>query len=1184
VTVGPQPLWIAVNPETNKVYVGNFGRGPAAPSLMVVNGASNVVTSTLQVGDVGWTAINPVTNKAYVIRYGNGDEVSIVHDEGYVNTAATRSYVPISIAVNPYNSILYIVHSNDVVALDMTSDSLYPRLLCPDGSGGFKPQIPPGAPDGIPCINVPDVPVAVTVNPVTDKVYAVSSATSGQISVINGYGQPRPHEFVALTPPGVGSVAKAIALNPVTNRIYAAFAGHVVAVDGANHAMTVIASGTTGGPVAIGINTTTNTIYVPNSDGTLTVIDGATNAASTLAIPSGAKAIAVNPVTNTIYVLTASGVTPIVGAGTPQAIPLATAVTPLPGNESGPDGSITLTASSSSGFAAARKVYFQIDSTTGPWQAAGGSGPYTATFSGLAPGSHTLRAFATNALDAPSIMTDVQNNPLVGSIASYAFTVTGTPSPVDPSIAIASSSNPSTVGSNVTFTASVSGSAGPPTGTVNFLDGASAISGCTGVALSSGAAACTTNALSAGTHSITARYSGNTSYNARTSAAIAQAVKANAAIALASSANPSTAGNNVTFTATVSGSVGTPTGTVNFLDGASAIPGCSGVALSAGAASCTTNTLSAGTRSITAQYSGSASYHGGTSTALSQVVNAAKVNVSIALAASPSPSNVGQNVTLTATLSGPAGTPTGTVDFRDGSSPIAGCAARSVASGSAACTTPNLGAGTHSITAAYSGNASYNAGTSAAIGHTVNASPPAKVNASIALASSANPSTAGQAVTFTASLSGAAGTPTGAIDFRAAGAPISACSGVALASGSATCVTSSLAAGDHSITVQYGGDGSYNPGTSAAIIQTVQAASAPQAGLSSTSVAFGGQSMGTTAGPGSITVTNVGTGTLAISGISISDPQFAQSNDCGSLAPGASCTIHVWFTPAPAPGPINSATAVSGTLSIVSNAVASPNVVSLSGTAEKSLASHYYRAILGRAPDAGGKAFWESEAQRVAGLGANVNETWYAMAAYFFTSGEYSALGRDHSGFVTDLYNTFFNRPADANGHAFWTDQLSAGMPREVVLASFMFSPEFASFTRGIFGNTAARAEVDTVGDFYRGLLSRLPETDGFNHYLREFRNAQCRGAGDVYAQVQAISKAFAEGPEYAGRNRNNAQYIGDLYNAFLRRGGDVGGVQFWIRELDSGARTRAEVRQSFISSPEFSDRVNAIIAEGCMP
>jgi hypothetical protein len=71
--------------------------------------------------------------------------------------------------------------------------------------------------------------------------------------------------------------------------------------------------------------------------------------------------------------------------------------------------------------------------------------------------------------------------------------------------------------------------------------------------------------------------------------------------------------------------------------------------------------------------------------------------------------------------------------------------------------------------------------------------------------------------------------------------------------------------------------------------------------------------------------------------------------------------------------------------------------------------------------------------------------------------------------------------------------------------------------------------------------------------------------------------------PEYIGRNRTNAQFVGDLYNAILRRGGDRNGVQFWVNALDSGSQTRDQVRRQLIASPEFGGRVNAIVNQGCM-
>jgi hypothetical protein len=91
------------------------------------------------------------------------------------------------------------------------------------------------------------------------------------------------------------------------------------------------------------------------------------------------------------------------------------------------------------------------------------------------------------------------------------------------------------------------------------------------------------------------------------------------------------------------------------------------------------------------------------------------------------------------------------------------------------------------------------------------------------LASSVNPSTVGQSVTFTATVAGNA--PTGNVAFRDGASTIGGCSGVALAgsgnSRTAACATAALAQGTRSITAAYAGDNGNVASTSAALSQVV---------------------------------------------------------------------------------------------------------------------------------------------------------------------------------------------------------------------------------------------------------------------------------------------------------------------------------------------------------------------------
>jgi Bacterial Ig-like domain (group 3) len=201
---------------------------------------------------------------------------------------------------------------------------------------------------------------------------------------------------------------------------------------------------------------------------------------------------------------------------------------------------------------------------------------------------------------------------------------------------LVSSLNPSTVGASVTFTASVTGTA--PTGSVNFTDGGTTISGCGAVVLTGAGntrtAACSTAALSSGTHTIVAGYSGDGANNASSSQSLSQVVnKAGTTTALFSSANPSTVGTGVTFTASVTGNA--PTGTLNFTDGGTTISGCGVVALTGGGntrtAACSNSGLGAGTHSVVASYSGDPANTFSTSAVLSQLVNSSsQINVALA--------------------------------------------------------------------------------------------------------------------------------------------------------------------------------------------------------------------------------------------------------------------------------------------------------------------------------------------------------------------------------------------------------------------------------------------------------------------------------------------------------------------------------------------------------------------------
>jgi hypothetical protein len=191
-----------------------------------------------------------------------------------------------------------------------------------------------------------------------------------------------------------------------------------------------------------------------------------------------------------------------------------------------------------------------------------------------------------------------------------------------------------------------------------------------------------------------------------------------------STPGPSVVGQTVTVTATVSavalsGSGTAPIGgTADIKDGATTI--CPGATVTAGVASCNVF-FTLGSHSLTAVYSGDGSYNGSTSPAFSQSVTIASTTTVVV--SNRNPSLFPDFVTFTATVSAAGSiTPTGTVTFKDGGSPIGGCASVTLSGGQATCTqSPALTVGSHSITAVYAGTTSFSTSTSPTLTQTVNA-------------------------------------------------------------------------------------------------------------------------------------------------------------------------------------------------------------------------------------------------------------------------------------------------------------------------------------------------------------------------------------------------------------------------------------------------------------------------------
>jgi uncharacterized protein (TIGR03437 family) len=573
--------------------------------------------------------------------------------------------------------------------------------------------------------------------------------------------------------------------------------------------VTVTPSGTAAGPVQFFENASGSPVLI----GTVSV--GAGNHASlTLAgpLPLGAHSITA----------TYSGDASTLPAGPSAAYNFAisgattlTAIAVSPGSTAVWGQPVTVTATVAvqapgAGTPATGTVQFFDGATLIGTAAVGVLGTANFGTSALSLGAHSLTAKYTGD-PGGAYLASAASGP-VGLTVNQAQTAVGTPVPT---------SGTPVFGAPLTFSATVTPvapGAGVPTGTLTFFDGVTNL-GTT--AVNTSGAASIQYTPSPGGHSITAAYSGDIHFLTSSSNALSQTVnKASTGTALTASVN----GSTVALTASVAviqPGAGSPTGTVQFFNGATSL---GTVALSGQLTATLSTSLSLASGNLTAVYSGDGNFTGSTSPGVSATSSPSPSggvsSAIVSIVPSQNPGTVGQPITFTVTItSGGSGTasPTGTVQLFDGGTPLG---TAPVVNGQAIFKLASLSGGSRAIRAVYSGDFNFSPAF-AIYGLFVG-----RAAQSLSLTVNTTVTVPGQPVTFTAQLTGPAVTgiaaPSGEIQFFDGSTLIGTST---LLSGVATLTVTNLSAGVHQITATYTGDSNWAAATSTPVTVTVGAKS-----------------------------------------------------------------------------------------------------------------------------------------------------------------------------------------------------------------------------------------------------------------------------------------------------------------------------------------------------------------------
>jgi len=645
-------------------------------------------------------------------------------------------------------------------------------------------------------------------------------------------------------------------------------------------------------------------------------------------------------------------------------------------------------------------------------------------------------------------------------------------------------------------------------------------------------------------------------------------------------------GGVVTFTAPASGPSGTFTGNVTTAN------------VTIGATGMASPTFTA--NALAGSYSVSATANGVASPATFNLTNT-RAATSTTVTSSSNPSDLGQNVTFTATVTSVA-TPAGTVQFKiDGA--LVGGPVTLDANGVATFTTASLGVGNHSIVADYSGNANFNPSTNSLPGsQVVRPSPSLSIND----VSTTEGDSGTKVLNFTVTLS-AASNQTVTVDFATVPGTATTPSDYQSASGTLTFTTGQTT---KTIGVTIKGDTSFEPDETFTVSLTNPA----------NAVISKGQ------GTGTILNDDVQGGL-----ISFSPGAYSVSEN----------TNFVILT-------VNRTNDTSGaaTVDYATDDTGAPAVCSNTSTVLASARCDFTTAM-GTLRFAAGEtqktftvlvnrdSFAESSEQFTVNLSNLTGGAAFATpssAIVTITNSPEAASGNlidDASFFVRQQYHDFLNREPDAAGLAFWTNQITScgadaqciDIRRINVSAAFFLSSEFQDtggtayltnktafgalptyirFERDsqglgrdyVFGapGSAAVLEANKVA-YFNEYVSRPEFTSIYGSLLNgQYVDALIANTGVSFTQPErdalvnglngntetraTVLRKVTEKPSFR-QAETNRMFVLMEYFGYLRRDPDTAGFNFWLNKLNqfNGNFVNADMVKAFITSGEYRGR-----------
>lgn len=222
-----------------------------------------------------------------------------------------------------------------------------------------------------------------------------------------------------------------------------------------------------------------------------------------------------------------------------------------------------------------------------------------------------------------------------------------------------------------------------------------------------------------------------------------------------------------------------------------------------------------------------------------------------------------------------------------------------------------------------------------------------------------------------------------------------------------------------------------------------------------------------------------------------------------------------------------------------------------------------YKSILGRNPDADGLEYWKNK--------MSTGSTAADLVMGFFDSQEMKNRKLTNEQYLEYAYTAILGRAPEPSGKAYWLGELEEGVTRNCILAGFVESAEFTNLCnyfgirKGSITNLLPadknRGQTKFVVRLYRNIFNREADEWGLNDWTYRLQNG---------LSACDILEGFIYSEEFRINDFTNEQYVEILYRTLLGRKSDAAGKADWVARLNSG-QSRSQILAGFAYSPEFN-------------